>query len=114
MNKRIKNFILTPFNILYRLNPELEQKIRFARIIDESEIDTETVQVGNIVKVLDMEFDEEIEYTIVGTTEVDLSVNKISNESPIGKALIGKKKKQIVEVEAPSGVIKMKILAIKK
>ncbi len=93
---------------------ELEQKIRFAKIIDESEIDTETVQVGNIVKVLDMEFDEEIEYTIVGTTEVDLSQNKISNESPIGKALMGKKKKQVVEVEAPSGVIKMKILAIKK
>ncbi|MBP3596464.1 MAG: transcription elongation factor GreA [Clostridia bacterium] len=93
---------------------ELEQKIRFARIIDESEIDTETVQVGNIVKVLDMEFDEEIEYTIVGTTEVDLSQNKISNESPIGKALMGKKKKQVVEVEAPSGVIKMKILGISK
>ena len=93
---------------------ELEQKIRFARIIDDSEIDTETVQVGNTVKVLDMEFDEEIEYTIVGTTEVDLSQNKISNESPIGKALMGKKKKQVVEVEAPSGVIKMKILGISK
>ncbi len=93
---------------------ELEQKIRFARIIDESEIDTETVQVGNIVKVHDMEFDEDLVYTIVGTTEVDLSQNKISNESPIGKALMGKKKNQIVNVEAPSGVIKMKILSIKK
>jgi len=93
---------------------ELEQKIRFARIIDESEIDTETVQVGNIVKVHDMEFDEDLEYTIVGTTEVDLSQNKISNESPIGKALMGKKKNQIVNVEAPAGIIKMKILSIKK
>ena len=61
-----------------------------------------------------MEFDEDLEYTIVGTTEVDLSQNKISNESPIGKALMGKKKNQIVSVEAPSGVIKMKILSIKK
>ena len=72
---------------------ELENKIKYAKIIDESEIDLKVVQVGNIVKVLDMEFDEEIEYTIVGSTEVDLSQNKISNESPIGIALLGKKKK---------------------
>ncbi|MGN1298976.1 MAG: transcription elongation factor GreA [Candidatus Scatovivens sp.] len=93
---------------------ELENKLRYARIIDESEIDTKTVQVGNIVGVLDMEFNEEIEYTIVGTTEVDLSQNKISNESPIGKALLGKKKKDVVTVEAPSGNIQLKILTIKK
>ena len=68
---------------------ELENKLRYARIIDESEIDTKTVQVGNIVKILDMEYDEELEYTIVGSTEVDLSQNKISNESPIGSALLG-------------------------
>ena len=93
---------------------ELETKLRYARIIDESEIDTKTVQVGNIVKVLDMEFDEEVEYTIVGTTEVDLSQNKISNESPIAKALLGKKVKDVVEFEAPSGILKMKILKITK
>ena len=93
---------------------ELEEKIKYAKIIDESEIDTEVVQVGNIVKVLDMEYNEEIEYTIVGSTEVDLAQNKISNESPIGKALLGKKKNKIVEVQAPAGVIKLKILAIKK
>ena len=93
---------------------ELENKIRFAKIIDESEIDTKTVQVGNIVGVLDIEFDEQIEYTIVGTTEVDLSSNKISNESPIGKALMGRKKKEIVDVEAPAGIIKLQILNIKK
>ena len=93
---------------------ELENKLRYAKIIDESEIDTKTVQVGNNVTVLDMEFDEEVEYSIVGTTEVDLSQNKISNESPIAKALIGKKVKDVVEVEAPSGVIKMKILKISK
>ena len=71
---------------------ELENKLRYAKIIDESEIDTKTVQVGNKVKVLDMEYNEEVEYTIVGSTEVDLSKNRISNESPIGSALLRSKK----------------------
>jgi transcription elongation factor GreA len=93
---------------------ELENKLRYAKIIDESEIDTKTVQVGNKVKVLDMEFDEEVEYTIVGSTEVDLSQNRISNESPIGAALLGAKKNQLVEAQTPGGVVKFKILAIKK
>ena len=93
---------------------ELENKIRYARIIDESEIDTKTVQVGNKVKVLDIEFDEEIEYTIVGSTEVDLAENKISNESPIGKALMGAKKNQVVEANAPNGILKFKVIDIKK
>lgn len=93
---------------------DLENKLRYAKIIDESEIDTKTVQVGNKVKVLDMEFDEEVEYTIVGSTEVDLSQNRISNESPIGAALLGAKKNQVVEAQTPGGVVKFKILAIKK
>ena len=93
---------------------ELEDKIRHAKIIDEKEIDTETVQIGNIVKVLDMEFDEKIEYTIVGSTEVNLAENKISNESPLGEALLGAKKNQVVEVKAPAGIMKYKILSIKK
>ncbi len=93
---------------------ELEEKIKYAKIIDESEIDTKTVQVGNVVRVLDMEFNEEMEYTIVGSTEVDLSQNKISNESPIGSALLGKKVKEVVDVQAPAGILKFKILAIKK
>jgi len=93
---------------------ELENKVRHAKIIDEKEIDTETVQVGNIVKVLDMEFDEKIEYTIVGSTEVNLAENKISNESPLGIALLGAKKKETVEVEAPAGIMKYKIINIKK
>ena len=93
---------------------ELENKLRYAKIIDESEIDTKTVQVGNTVKVLDMEFDEEESYTIVGSTEVDLSQNKISNESPIGSALMGAKKGQVVEAQAPAGVIKYKIVSISK
>ena len=93
---------------------ELENKIRFAKIIDESEIDTKTVQVGNIVKIHDEEFDEDLEYTIVGSTEVDLAQNKISNESPLGTALLGAKKGAVVEVEAPAGVMRYKILSIKK
>ena len=93
---------------------ELENKLRYAKIIDESEIDTKTVQVGNTVKVLDMEFNEEETYTIVGSTEVDLAQNKISNESPIGAALMGAKKGQVVEAQAPAGVIKYKIVSITK
>ena len=93
---------------------ELENKLRYAKIIDESEIDTKTVQVGNTVKVLDIEFNEEETYTIVGSTEVDLAQNKISNESPIGAALMGAKKGQVVEVQAPAGVIKYKIISITK
>ena len=88
---------------------ELENKLRYAKIIDESEIDTKTVQVGNTVKVLDIEFNEEVSYTIVGSTEVNLAENKISNESPIGKALLGAKKNQTIDVQAPAGIMKYKI-----
>lgn len=91
---------------------ELENKIRHAKIIDEKEIDTKTVQIGNKVKLFDEEFKEEIEYTIVGSTEVNLAENKISNESPLGMALLGAKKNQVVEVSAPAGVMKYKVLAI--
>ncbi len=93
---------------------DLENKLRNVKLIDEDEIDTKTVQVGNTVQVLDMEYDEKINYTIVGSTEADLLENKISNESPIGKALLGKKKNEVVEVEAPAGLLSFKILKITK
>ncbi len=93
---------------------ELENKLRHAKIIDSSEIDTKTVQVGNTVEVLDMDFDENVTYTIVGSTEVDLAQNKISNESPIGSALLGAKKGQVVEAKIPAGVAKFKVLSITK
>lgn len=93
---------------------ELENKIRHAKIIDEAEIDTKTVQIGNTVKLYDVEFEEEVEYTIVGSTEVNLAENKISNESPLGAALLGAKKNHVVEVNAPAGIMKYKILSIKK
>lgn len=94
---------------------ELENKLRHAKIIDESEIDTKIVQIGNIVKVHDEDFNEDVEYTIVGSTEVDLEQNRISNESPIGQALLGAKRNQIVEASLPNGAIaKFKVLSIKK
>ena len=93
---------------------ELEAKLRSAKIIDEKEIDTKTVQIGNTVEVHDIEFDEDISYIIVGSTEVDLLQNKISNESPLGKALLGAKKGDTVDVEAPEGTIQYKILSITK
>jgi transcription elongation factor GreA len=92
---------------------ELENTLRTAKVIDEDEVDNKIVQVGNKVKVHDEEFDEDVEYTIVGPTEVNLEENKISNESPIGKALLGKKKNDIAEVVVENGeTLKFKILKI--
>ena len=94
---------------------ELENKLRNAKIIDKSEIDTKIVQVGNTVEVLDIDFNENAIYTIVGSTEVDLAQNKISNESPIGSALLGAKKGETVEAHLPNDTIaKFKIITIKK
>lgn len=93
---------------------ELENKLRYAKIIDESEINTTTVQVGNVVKLFDEEFKEEVCYTIVGSTEVDIAQARISNESPIGSALMGKKKGETVEVQTPAGMSKYTILSITK
>ena len=93
---------------------KLDEKLRKAVIIDESQIDLNIVTVGSIVKVFDFDFDEEIEYSIVGSAEADPFEGKISNESPIGKALLGAKKGSTVEVNAPAGVIKYQILSITK
>ena len=92
---------------------ELENTLRNAKVIDEEEVDNKVVQVGNKVKVHDLEFDEDVEYTIVGPTEVDLSQGKISNESPIGKALLGKKRNEVAEAVLDNGEsLKFKILKI--
>ena len=93
---------------------ELENKLRHAKIINEKEIDTDTVQIGNTVKVLDIEFDEEVEYTIVGSAEADPMNFKLSNESPVGSALIGKKVGDIVEVAVPDGISKFEVLDIRR
>lgn len=83
---------------------QLENMLKNAKVIDEEDIQTDVVSIGSKVKVLDMEFDEEVEYYIVGSTEADPSQYKISNESPVGKALIGGKIGDIVEVTVPDGL----------
>ncbi len=92
----------------------LENMLKNAKIIDDEDITTDVVSIGTTVKLLDIEFDEVIEYTIVGSAEADPSQNKISNESPVGRNLIGKTKGAEVEVAIPDGVIKFKILEINK
>jgi transcription elongation factor GreA len=92
---------------------QLENMLRNASVIDESEISLETVSVGSIVKVKDYDFDEEVDFHIVGSAEADPIRNKISNESPVGKALIGKKVGDIVDVPVPDGVSKFEILEIR-
>ena len=93
---------------------QLENMLKNAKVIDEDEVKTDAVSIGAKVMVFDLEFDEEVEYHIVGSTEADPSKYKISYESPVGKALIGKKMGTMVEVEVPDGVIKFKILEINK
>ncbi|MDF2815357.1 MAG: transcription elongation factor GreA [Paenibacillus sp.] len=92
----------------------LEKMLRNARIINNDDVDIETVSVGSIVTLEDMEFNENVEYTIVGTAESDPLLNKISNESPVGRALLGKKRDAVVDVQVPAGVIQYKIIDIKK
>ena len=93
---------------------KLESMIRRAVIIDESKIDSNVVTIGSIVKVNDMDFEEEVEYTIVGSAEADPMNFKISNESPVGSALLGKKVGDVVEVAVPSGVSKFEVLEIRR
>ena len=93
---------------------EIEIKIRNAKIIDENEIDTSKVSVGSFVKLLDMEYNEECEFKIVGSTESDPRNNLISNESPLGDAILGKKVGEVVNVIAPAGILKYKILDIRR
>ena len=93
---------------------ELEELVLGAVIVDESKIDTSIVNVGSVVKVYDVEFDEEDEYNIVGSNEADPLQNRISDMSPIGKALIGKKAGDEVTVEAPGGLIHLRVLEVSR
>ncbi|MDR0270169.1 transcription elongation factor GreA [Paenibacillus sp.] len=92
----------------------LEKMLRNARIINNDEINTDIVGVGATVIVKDLEYGDTMEYTIVGTAESDPLNNKISNESPVGKAILGKQKGTVVDVNVPAGVIQYKIIDIKK
>ncbi|AIQ66283.1 MULTISPECIES: transcription elongation factor GreA [Paenibacillus] len=91
----------------------LEKMLRNARIINSDEIVTDVVSIGVTVSVEDLEYGDVMEYTIVGTAESDPLNNKISNESPVGRAIIGKKIGTIVDVSVPAGVIQYKILDIR-
>lgn len=93
---------------------EIEATLRNAKVVDDDAISTRKVNVGTTVKVHDYEFDEDVEYSIVGATEVNMAENKISNESPVGKALLGRKKGEEFEVETPGGISKYKVLEIKR
>ncbi|PRR80048.1 transcription elongation factor GreA [Clostridium vincentii] len=93
---------------------QLENMLKNASVVDEADIPNGTVAVGTIVKVKDYEFDEEVEYTIVGSAEADPMNFKISNECPVGSKLIGKKVGDIVEVVVPDGLNKFKVLEIRK
>ena len=93
---------------------ELEETISHAKVISDHEIQTDMVNVGISVTVYDMDYDEEVEYQIVSSREVDPLENKISDQSPIGKALIGTKVGDIISVEVPDGVAKFKVMKIEK
>ena len=93
---------------------ELEKLLKNAEVVDEDEIDLDKVSVGCKVKVYDVDFDEEMEFKIVGSTEANSLQNKISNESPVGAALIGKCVGDVVDVETQAGVLQYKVLEIQR
>ena len=93
---------------------QLENLLRNAEVIDEDVLKMDVVNLGSKVTVLDVEFDEEMEYTIVGSTEANSLKGKISNESPVGKALLGAKVGDIVNVETQAGVLQYKVLEIQR
>mgnify|MGYP004454393203 CR=1 FL=1 len=93
---------------------ELEAILKNAEVVVEDEADTERINLGCKVLVYDEEFDEEVEFKIVGSTEANSLQGKISNESPLGKALIGAKVGDMVSVEAPAGMMEYKVLKIER
>ena len=95
---------------------EIENKLRFGKIINQKKLDTSKVNAGCIVKLKDLDFDDELEYKIVGSTESDPTNGIISNESPVGKSLLGKKVGDIVQIVLPqnnNSTINLKVLEIR-
>ncbi|WP_031517140.1 transcription elongation factor GreA [Desulfofalx alkaliphila] len=90
----------------------LEKMLRNARVIENGNLDKNTVALGSTVLIKDLELGDEIKYTIVGSVEADPDSNKISNESPVGKAILGQKKGEVVVVEVPAGKLEYKIVDI--
>lgn len=93
---------------------ELEKLLKNAEVVDEDEVDLDKISIGCKVRILDIEFEEELEYKIVGSTEANSLKGKISNESPVGSALIGHKVGDLVEVETQVGTIQYKVLEIQR
>ena len=93
---------------------EIDKILKNAEVVDDNDGDSSVINVGCTVTIKDLEFNEEMEYKIVGSTEADSLKGKISNESPVGKALIGAQKGHTVMVETPAGLLKYKILEITK
>ncbi len=92
----------------------LEKILKNAEVVVEEDVDLDKISIGCKVKILDLEFDEELDYKIVGSSEADSLKGKISNESPVGRALIGAKKGETVSVETQAGVLKYKVLGIER
>ena len=93
---------------------EIEKILKNAEIVDEDEVNLDTINIGCQVRILDCEFDEELTYKIVGSTEANSLKGKISNESPVGKALLGKKVGEMVSVETQMGTVQYKVLDIQR
>lgn len=91
---------------------QLEKMLRNAFVVEDSDIDLTTVGIGTTVRILDMEFNEEEVYSIVGSVEADADKKRISNESPVGAALIGKKVGELAEVTTPGGTVSFKVIDI--
>lgn len=91
---------------------QLEAMLKDVSVVDESELDNKKIRIGSRISIKDIEMDEILEYQIVGSTEANPADGKISDESPFGKALLGSSPGQIVDVEAPAGIIKIEILSI--
>ena len=93
---------------------ELEKILKNVEVVVEDEVDLDKINIGCKVRIKDLEFDEELEYKLVGSTEANSLKGKISNESPVGRALIGAGVGDVVEVETPAGVIKYEVLEIQR
>src|SRR6266480_7114576 len=91
----------------------LEERLRDARVLEPGDVTTDVVSVGTLVRLRDVDARKTFEYHIVGSAEANPAENKLSNESPVGKAILGRKKGEVVEVTAPRGSLKFKILEIK-
>ena len=91
----------------------LEERLRNARVITKKDVAKDVVSIGSKVKLRDIDAKQTVEYRIVGSAEANPAENKLSNESPVGKAIIGHKKGDVVEVTAPRGSLKFKVLEIK-